>query len=271
MDGSVIFNLVHKIIKLKQGELYVPKYYHTLISLWREFDIRTLLPSCTSAAHERVLKHNQLVTLMQFLIRLNDMYQPVRRNSLDRDPLHDVKDAFAIVSREESHRGLAPGKQSLYFLSQSRAQLASLYEGYVWGPCVSCAGISIGKEVNIRLGGGCDKALRPANMLLYSWDGGFDVCIDLTGSSPLTQIGMADFVPGQAMIDAAQRKRGKYMAKCAIIGYGFLPFSFSSLGKLEAGTVTLLKRIHKFPMTQDIGARAAIHILIGLVSLLPKE
>ncbi|GJW74828.1 hypothetical protein Tco_0134198 [Tanacetum coccineum] len=71
---------------------------------------------------------------------------------------------------------------------------------------------------------------------------------------------MADFVPGRAVSDAAQRKRGKYMAKCAAIGYGFLPFSISSLEELEADAVTLLKRIRKFFMAQDIGARAALHI-----------
>nr|GEU41389.1 hypothetical protein [Tanacetum cinerariifolium] len=49
-----------------------------------------------------------------------------------------------------------------------------------------------------------------------------------------------DFVPGYAVIDAAQCKRGKYMAKCATIGYGFLLFCFSSLGELEADAVTLL-------------------------------
>ena len=41
-----------------------------------------------------------------------------------------------------------------------------------------------------------DKSLRPADMLLYSWDGGKDgyctrgtgekMCVDITGSSPLT-------------------------------------------------------------------------------------
>ncbi|GKB09762.1 hypothetical protein Tco_0838074 [Tanacetum coccineum] len=107
---------------------------------------------------------------------------------------------------------------------------------------------------------GCHKPLRLADMLLYSWDRGLDVCVDLTGSSPLTQTGMADFVPGRAMIDTAERKRGKYMAKCAAIGYGFLPFSFSYLGELETDAVTLLKRIRKFSMAQDIGARAAGHI-----------
>ncbi|GJV54753.1 hypothetical protein Tco_1455758 [Tanacetum coccineum] len=40
--------------------------------------------------------------------------------------------------------------------------------------------ISAGKEVDIRLGGGRDKSLRPADMLLYSWDGWLDACVDLT-------------------------------------------------------------------------------------------
>ncbi|GKC34088.1 RNA-directed DNA polymerase, eukaryota, reverse transcriptase zinc-binding domain protein [Tanacetum coccineum] len=120
--------------------------------------------------------------------------------------------------------------------------------------------ISAGKEVDIGLNGRRDKSLRLADMLLYSWDEGLDVCVDLTGSSPLTQTGMVDFVPGRAVFDAAQRKHDKYMAKCAAIGYGFLPFSFSYFGKLEADAVTLLKRIRKFFMAQNIGARAAVHI-----------
>ncbi|GJT14471.1 hypothetical protein Tco_0861513 [Tanacetum coccineum] len=72
------------------------------------------------------------------------------------------------------------------------------------------SGISAGKEVDIGLDGGHDKKLRPVDMLLYLWDGGLDVCVDLTGSSPLTQTRMSDFAPGRAVTDAAQRKRGKY-------------------------------------------------------------
>nr|GEY13165.1 F-box domain, phloem protein 2-like protein [Tanacetum cinerariifolium] len=41
--------------------------------------------------------------------------------------------------------------------------------------------ISTGKEVNIGLGGGRDKPLRPVDMLLYSWGVRLDVCVDLTG------------------------------------------------------------------------------------------
>ncbi|GJZ14797.1 hypothetical protein Tco_0550474 [Tanacetum coccineum] len=103
------------------------------------------------------------------------------------------------------------------------------------------SGISAGKEVDIGLDGGYDKPLRPKDMLLYSWDGGLDVCVDLIGSSPLMQTGMEDFMLGHAVIDVAQRKCVKYMAKCVAIGYGFHPFYFSSFGELEEDTVTLLK------------------------------
>nr|GEX96094.1 ribonuclease H-like domain-containing protein [Tanacetum cinerariifolium] len=94
--------------ELYLGELYVPEYCHKLNSLWKEFEILTLLPACTCAAHEMVLKHNQLIRLMQFLMGLNDVYQNKRSNILARDLLPDVKEAFNVVSREESHRGLHP-------------------------------------------------------------------------------------------------------------------------------------------------------------------
>ncbi|GKG29174.1 hypothetical protein Tco_0416539, partial [Tanacetum coccineum] len=62
------------------------------------------------------------------------------------------------------------------------------------------------------------------------------------------------------VIDVAQRKHGKYMAKCATIRYGFLSFSFSCFGELEADAVALLQQMWKFSMAQDIGARAIVHI-----------
>ncbi|CAA0838451.1 Cytokinin riboside 5-monophosphate phosphoribohydrolase LOG3, partial [Striga hermonthica] len=108
------------------------------------------------------------------------------------------------------------------------------------------SGISVGKEVDIGLLDAQDRPLRPADLLLYSWDRGLDVCVDLTGSSLLTQFGMSDFVPGRVVVDAAQRKRAKYDALCATKGYGFLPFSFSSLRELHTEAIGLLKRIQKY-------------------------
>ncbi|GJT56715.1 retrotransposon protein, putative, ty1-copia subclass [Tanacetum coccineum] len=148
---------------------------------------------------------------------------------------------------------------SLFSVSKPCSACSRVFTGDIYGDnAVSCAGIIgikhchnvvrdnlvdicyrsgilAGKEVDIGLDERRDKPLRPADMLLYSWDEGLDVYVELTGSSPLTQTGMVDFVPGQAVIDAAQRKR-------------------------EADAVTLPKRIRKFSMTQDIGARDAAHI-----------
>nr|GEV09755.1 hypothetical protein [Tanacetum cinerariifolium] len=121
-------------------------------------------------------------------------------------------------------------------------------------------GISSGKEVDIGLCGERDESLRPADVLLYSWDVGRDAYVDLTWSSPLTHTHMVDFVSGRAVTKAAQRKRAKYEDKCADIRYGFLPFSFSSFGKVEKDAATLLKRIRKFSMAQDIGARTVVYI-----------
>ncbi|GJZ40626.1 hypothetical protein Tco_0587512 [Tanacetum coccineum] len=70
-----------------------------------------------------------------------------------------------------------------------------------------------------------------------------DIGLDVGRTSPLTQTGLTDFVPCRAVSDATHRKHVKYEAKCADMGYDFLPFSFSSFGELEKDAVALLKRI----------------------------
>nr|GEZ51791.1 ABC transporter A family member 9-like [Tanacetum cinerariifolium] len=100
-----------------------------------------------------------------------------------------------------------------------------------------------------RLGVPLFSVLKPRSACSRVLRGYRDHYVSCTGSSPLTQIGMIDFVPGHAMIDAAQRKRVKCEAKCAKIRYGFLSFSFSAFGELEKDAVTLLKRIQKISIT----------------------
>ncbi|GKA11891.1 ribonuclease H-like domain-containing protein, partial [Tanacetum coccineum] len=80
VDGSVVYNLLQKINSIKQGGSSVADYYHRLNSLWREFDTLTKLPKCTC--------------------------EPVRSSLLTRDPLPEVNDAYNVVSKEESHRGV---------------------------------------------------------------------------------------------------------------------------------------------------------------------
>ncbi|GJU40693.1 RNA-directed DNA polymerase, eukaryota [Tanacetum coccineum] len=120
----------------------------------------------------------------------------------------------------------------LFFVSKPCSACSKVFTGDIYGDH-AISWISARKEVDIGLGGECDKPLYPADMLLYLWDKGLDV---------------------------SHRKWVKYEVKCADTGYGFLSFSFYSLGELEKDAVTLLKRIRKFSTTEDIGTRATIHI-----------
>ncbi|XP_071739270.1 uncharacterized protein [Rutidosis leptorrhynchoides] len=120
VDGSIIFNVHQSINSFTQNGLTISEYYHKINSLWKQFDGLVKLPACTCDASKDFTEHNSLIKLMQFLMGLDDVYAPIRSNILITDPLPSVKTAFAIISREESHRGLgvktSPGSSA--FVSQ---------------------------------------------------------------------------------------------------------------------------------------------------------
>ena len=105
VDGSVTFNLHQKINSLTQNGSSISDYYHKLNSFWKQFDALVKLPTCTCHASKEFKEHNDLIKLMQFLMGLDNSYESIRSNILSRDPLPSIKSAFAIISREESHRG----------------------------------------------------------------------------------------------------------------------------------------------------------------------
>ncbi|GKB90394.1 hypothetical protein Tco_0962666 [Tanacetum coccineum] len=57
--------------------------------------------------------------LMQFLMGMDDCYQPIRSALLTWDPLPEVKDAYTAVSEEESYRGIP--ESSVVFESKLNA------------------------------------------------------------------------------------------------------------------------------------------------------
>nr|XP_043620989.1 uncharacterized protein LOC122592753 [Erigeron canadensis] len=105
VDGSIIFNLHHSIHSLTQNGTPLSEYYHKLNSLWKQYDALVHLPTCVCNATKEIKSHTQVMKLMQFLMGLDDEYIPIRSTLLTREPLPTVKVAFAIMSREESHRG----------------------------------------------------------------------------------------------------------------------------------------------------------------------
>ncbi|GJX23687.1 ribonuclease H-like domain-containing protein [Tanacetum coccineum] len=145
---------MHKINNLKQGDLSVPDYYHKLNSLWREFDILTILSACvcegriacTCDAKSESAKHTHLIRLMQFLMGLNDVYQPIRSTILANDPLPNVKDAFYVVSREEFHIGLHLGGSST-----KKSQPATFLISHTVDRCYELNGYPAGFKRNLNL------------------------------------------------------------------------------------------------------------------------
>lgn len=103
-DGSVVFNIHQQINSLTQGTLSVSEYFSKLDALWKEFDGLTNLVECSCEAAAKFNNHAKLMKLMQFLSGLDSSYNQVKSHILLMDPLPNVRTAFSIVSREESHQ-----------------------------------------------------------------------------------------------------------------------------------------------------------------------
>ncbi|XP_071737381.1 uncharacterized protein [Rutidosis leptorrhynchoides] len=125
VDGSIIFNLHHKINSLKQNGYSLYEYYHKLITLWKQYDEIVKLPTCTCNAATKFQSHNKVLKLMQILMGLDETYMSIRSNLLLRDPLPYVKSAFAILSREEFHKSVS-GVDSLVGPSTSTSSSATV-------------------------------------------------------------------------------------------------------------------------------------------------
>ncbi|GJT22520.1 ribonuclease H-like domain-containing protein [Tanacetum coccineum] len=83
-----------------------------------QFDAITKLPACSCAAQKAFKTHTDLIKLMQFLMRLDDVYQPIGSSLLTRDPIPDVKIDFLVISREESHREYTVNLLSVHKLAR---------------------------------------------------------------------------------------------------------------------------------------------------------
>nr|GEW29115.1 hypothetical protein [Tanacetum cinerariifolium] len=68
----------------------------------KQFDAMISLPPCTCEDAKHFEKHNHLIKLMQFLMGLDESYLAIRSNILTRKTLPLIKEAFAIISGEES-------------------------------------------------------------------------------------------------------------------------------------------------------------------------
>ncbi|KAL5730364.1 hypothetical protein ACHQM5_003194 [Ranunculus cassubicifolius] len=121
-------------------------------------------------------------------------------------------------------------------------------------------GIVVRKEAPLGFLNEEGKGLRPADLLLYSWDQGKDVCLDVTGVSPFAGGGVNSYVPGKALDNATKLKKRKYEDKCFKHGYRFATFAFTIFGEFGEDALDILKRIVQFAQGHSLSAKAANHI-----------
>ncbi|KAF5754617.1 putative RNA-directed DNA polymerase [Helianthus annuus] len=127
IDGSVVYDLFKKINSISQNGSTVADYYNRLTTMWKQFDAMLQLPTCSCKAAKDYNDFTMLIKLMQFLMGLDDVYQPVRTNLLTRETFPSVKVAYSVVSREESHRLTSNGSkgQNVSFVSKPNKSFES--------------------------------------------------------------------------------------------------------------------------------------------------
>lgn len=121
------------------------------------------------------------------------------------------------------------------------SNLGMIWLGMVLMTCYK-GGVVARKEASLGFLTNSFKSVKPADVLVYNWIDGKDVCFDVAGVSPFTSARTRSFTPGHAISAAVLRKLHKYQESCARHGYGFQVLAFTSLGELSEDTITFLKR-----------------------------
>ena len=96
-------------------------------------------------------------------------------------------------------------------------------------------------DQNVQLLGAQGEILRPADLLLHSWNGARSLCIDVTVVSPWTPDGEGD--SAGALEQAAARKVAKYRDACQRTGMDFLPLAVTHFGTLGEEASQFLGRV----------------------------
>ncbi|XP_021991325.1 uncharacterized protein LOC110888093 [Helianthus annuus] len=84
VDGSVVCDLYKKINCISQNGSSVAEYYNKLTTMWKQFDTMLQLPSCSCKAAKEYNDFTTLFKLIQFLIDLDYVYQPVRTKQITK-------------------------------------------------------------------------------------------------------------------------------------------------------------------------------------------
>lgn len=103
-NGPLLYRIQREISTITQGGMTVAQYYTKLKKSWDELNCLTPVPECSCGAARTmadVLDSNRLI---QFLMGLNDAYDPIRGQILLMEPLPNANKAYSMVLRVEKQR-----------------------------------------------------------------------------------------------------------------------------------------------------------------------
>ncbi|GAB4831251.1 hypothetical protein Ancab_040231 [Ancistrocladus abbreviatus] len=110
-SGAKLYQLQRELCSATQGSRSIAAYFTHMKRLWDEYNNMISISPCTCGSSEAQDKIHQTQQLIQFLMRLNEVYTAVRGNLLLMKPLPSISQAYSLLLEEERQRGtsnLAP-------------------------------------------------------------------------------------------------------------------------------------------------------------------
>ena len=100
-DTSQVYDLRHRVTRMRQAGESIEKYYNDLQGLWREIDFRR--PNPMKCADD-IQKYNSILQedrVYVFLDGLDDRLDKIRSDVLQLQPFSTVEQAYAQVQKED--------------------------------------------------------------------------------------------------------------------------------------------------------------------------
>ncbi|KAF7803191.1 uncharacterized protein G2W53_042302 [Senna tora] len=108
-NGPKFYQVQRQTVSLEQKGDSVTGYFNKLNRCWDELNIIKPVPKCTCGLcscfiNKRLDEHDSDIKLVQFLMGLHLMYDALRGQIMNLDPLPTVNKAFSMVVRQETQK-----------------------------------------------------------------------------------------------------------------------------------------------------------------------
>ncbi|XP_022024526.1 uncharacterized protein LOC110924849 [Helianthus annuus] len=123
-NGAKLYQLQKNLCEIHQGNTDIATYFAKVKTNWDELSSLNLVPSCTCGASRIIAKRDEDQRLIQFLMGLNPAYDVIRGSILMMQPLPSINQAYAILTQEETQRGIST---TGHFSSESASMNASVH------------------------------------------------------------------------------------------------------------------------------------------------